>query len=125
MSTGWWISGLPGAAARSSLWLAAGPVANLTDHERSGGYVGRAGPNSVCAERLSKAFRDLHRPGNPGAGAARPGHSHRFIAPSDGSQDPSDRGGDQGEGRLFAGISLPRAAARVARLAAGQAPARL
>ena len=67
MSTGWWTNGSPAAAGRSSLWLAAAPVANLADHERSAGRVGRAAARRCSS---SRAIRGCPRPSSPRRSAA-------------------------------------------------------
>ena len=76
-------------------------------------------------EGLSAPFGDLHRAGDPRAGAARHSDlrsSRCAIRPTNTSSGaPRDRGA----GQLPAGISLPGAAARAARLVAGTAAAGL
>ena len=46
-----------------------------------------AGPGRLCPERLSAALRNLHRPGDPGARAARARHPDRLAAPPDRPRD--------------------------------------
>ena len=48
-----------------------------------------AGRVAFVLKGLSAAVRDLHRAGDPGAGAARARHPDRVVAPSDRPRDPS------------------------------------
>ena len=68
----------------------------------------------VHPEGLSAAVGNLHRPGDPRPGAARPRHprSSRCASPTDRTR-PSGPSRDRGAGRLSAGISVWREPLRV------------